>query len=71
MQGNGWIGGFEKDNGVQGQPGATAGDQLTGTLTLREFLIEELLSHLCQALRAVRLATSFSASYDRNRTILH
>jgi fructan beta-fructosidase len=39
MQGTWWIGGYEKYNGVVGKPGDTAGDQLTGTLTSREFTI--------------------------------
>jgi len=38
-QGTWWIGGYEKYNGTIGKPGAIAGDQLTGTLTSREFKI--------------------------------
>ncbi|MGB7324893.1 MAG: glycoside hydrolase family 32 protein [Rubripirellula sp.] len=41
MQGTWWIGGYEKYNGKQGKPGATAGDSLTGTLTSREFTIKQ------------------------------
>ncbi len=40
MQGTWWIGGYEKYNGVEGKPGDTAGDQLTGTLTSCEFTIK-------------------------------
>lgn len=39
LQGEWWIGGYEKYNGREGQPGATAGDRLTGTLTSAEFTI--------------------------------
>ncbi|MEZ6134637.1 MAG: glycoside hydrolase family 32 protein [Pirellulaceae bacterium] len=40
LQGTWWIGGFEKYNGREGKPGATAGDGLVGTLTSREFTIK-------------------------------
>ncbi len=40
LQGTWWIGGYEKFNGTQGAPGATAGDSLTGTLTSQEFTIK-------------------------------
>jgi sucrose-6-phosphate hydrolase SacC (GH32 family) len=40
LQGTWWIGGYEKYNGTIGEPGATAGDKLTGTLTSREFTIK-------------------------------
>jgi len=40
MQGNWWIGGYEKHNGKVGKPGDTVGDQLTGTLTSCEFTIK-------------------------------
>ncbi|TWT47024.1 hypothetical protein KOR42_42210 [Thalassoglobus neptunius] len=40
LQGNWWIGGYERYNGSIGEPGATAGDHLTGTLTSREFEIK-------------------------------
>ncbi|MEZ6128661.1 MAG: glycoside hydrolase family 32 protein [Planctomycetaceae bacterium] len=39
LQGTWWIGGYEKFNGVEGKPGETVGDNLTGTLTSREFTI--------------------------------
>lgn len=39
VQGKWWIGGYERYNGSIGQPGATAGDAATGTLTSREFTI--------------------------------
>lgn len=41
LQGMWWIGGYEKFNGKEGQPGAIAGDGLTGTLTSQEFIIFE------------------------------
>ncbi|MEW4486917.1 glycoside hydrolase family 32 protein [Thalassoglobus sp. JC818] len=40
LQGSWWIGGYERFNGTVGEPGATAGDHLTGTLTSREFEIK-------------------------------
>lgn len=40
QQGTWWIGGYEKYTGVIGKPGDTAGDELTGTLTSREFTIK-------------------------------
>lgn len=41
LQGTWWIGGYEKYNGKDGKPGATAGDVLTGTLTSVEFTIKQ------------------------------
>ncbi len=39
VQGEWWIGGFERYTGAVGQPGATRGDQPTGTLTSQPFTI--------------------------------
>ena len=36
LQGEWWIGGFEKYTGTVGRPGETVGDQPTGTLTSRQ-----------------------------------
>lgn len=40
-EGGYWIGGFEAFTGGEGSPGAIRGDQFTGTLTSREFVIQE------------------------------
>jgi sucrose-6-phosphate hydrolase SacC (GH32 family) len=40
VQGKWWIGSYEKFNGREGEPGAIIGDDLTGTLTSREFVIQ-------------------------------
>lgn len=39
LQGEWWIGGYEKYTGEVGRPGEIAGDQLTGTLTSQAFTI--------------------------------
>ena len=41
LQGEWWVGGFEKYTGKIGKPGDIAGDKLTGTLTSREFEIKQ------------------------------
>ncbi len=39
LQGEYWIGGYEKFTGTKGEPGATVGDGLTGTLTSRQITL--------------------------------
>ncbi|QDT04708.1 Levanase precursor [Rubripirellula lacrimiformis] len=41
LQGEWWIGGYERNDGKTGHPGAIAGDQLTGTLTSQSFTIQQ------------------------------
>lgn len=41
LQGDWWIGGYEKYNGSVGKPGDIAGDGHTGTLTSQEFTIKK------------------------------
>ena len=41
LQGNWWVGGYEKYTGKIGKPGDIAGDTLTGTLTSTEFEIKQ------------------------------
>lgn len=39
LQGNWWVGGYERYTGREGKPGATRGDAPRGSLTSREFVI--------------------------------